>query len=163
VVASHTCVSGASDMSSGAPGNRESPTRRFTSPERRDSVESMKRSAMRRVLSAFVAATVAAAGLVATARVADAESGTFSVLTYNIAGLPDGISSAPTPRAEATTAIGQRIGPYDLVHVQEDFNYHATLYAADSHPYRTPTSGGAGIGSGLNTLSSLPYDADDVE
>jgi hypothetical protein len=92
-----------------------------------------------------------------------ADGGSFSVLSYNVAGLPEGISSAPTPRQSATTAIGQRLGPYDIVHVEEDFNYHAALYAADAHAYRTPTSGGAGIGSGLNTLSSLPYDEDDFE
>jgi hypothetical protein len=110
-------------------------------------------------------ALVAAATLLSPAAVhADtAAGGSFSVLSYNVAGLPEGISSAPTPRQSATTAIGQRLGPYDLVHVEEDFNYHAALYAADSHPYRTPTSGGAGIGSGLNSLSSLPYDQDDFE
>lgn len=89
--------------------------------------------------------------------------GTLDVLTYNVAGLPEAVSSAPTPRASSTTAIGQRIGAYDLINVQEDFNYHANLYAGDTHAYRTPTSGGAGIGSGLNTLSSLPYDTDDFE
>lgn len=92
-----------------------------------------------------------------------AASGTFAALTYNVAGLPEGLSSAPTPRASATTAIGQRLSAYDIVNVQEDFNYHAALYAADGHPYRTPTSGGAGTGSGLNTLSSYPYDSDDFE
>jgi hypothetical protein len=90
-------------------------------------------------------------------------SGSFDVLTYNVAGLPDGLSSAGTPRAESTTAIGQRLGPYELINVQEDFNYHADLYAADTHAYRTPTSGGAGIGSGLNTLSAYAYDSDDFE
>ena len=99
-----------------------------------------------------------AAGLRAHASVARAESsGGFSVLTYNIAGLPEPLSSAPTPRQPSTTAIGARLAPYDLVNVQEDFNYHADLYAADSHPHRTPTSGGAGIGSGLNMLSDSPY------
>jgi hypothetical protein len=92
-----------------------------------------------------------------------AASGTFTALTYNVAGLPEGLSSAPTPRDTATTAIGQRLAPFTIVHVQEDFNYHANLYAADGHAYRTPTSGGAGIGSGLNTLSDLAYDAGDFE
>ncbi|CUU59724.1 Jacalin-like lectin domain-containing protein [Parafrankia irregularis] len=95
---------------------------------------------------------------VAAAPAADADSpagGSFSVLTYNIAGLPEELSSASTPRAEGTTAIGQRLGPYDIVQVQEDFNYHANLYATDTHPYRTPTSGGVPIGSGLNTLSDF--------
>src|SRR5205809_993497 len=51
------------------------------------------------------------------------------------------LSSAPTPRESSTTAIGQRIAPYDIVHVEEDFNYHANLYAGDTnHAYRTPTS-----------------------
>ncbi|MFJ7213382.1 jacalin-like lectin [Amycolatopsis sp. NPDC098790] len=108
------------------------------------------------MFTAFATALLAASGLAATTLPAD--GGTFGVLTYNIAGLPEGISSAPTPRAPSTTAIGQRLGPYDVVHVQEDFNYHANLYAADAHPYRTPTSGGAGFGSGLNSLSSVPFD-----
>ncbi|HEY6797312.1 MAG TPA: jacalin-like lectin [Kineosporiaceae bacterium] len=38
-----------------------------------------------------------------------------------------------------------------------------SLYATDTHPYRTPTSGGAGVGDGLNTLSAFPYDGDDFE
>ncbi|MEU6539259.1 jacalin-like lectin [Streptomyces sp. NPDC047000] len=119
---------------------------------------------MRRLLACLAAAAAALGGLVAGAPgAAAADSGTFSVLSYNVAGLPEGLSSAPTPRDTATTALGGRLGPYDIVHVQEDFNYHANLYAADSHPYRTPTSGGAGIGSGLNTLSDLPYDTDDFE
>ncbi len=73
--------------------------------------------------------------------------------------------------------ISERLGPYNVINVEEDFNYHAALYASDSHPYRTPTSGtsflfhwaesaanihgvclgGAGIGSGLNTLSDFEY------
>ncbi|CAO5178658.1 exported hypothetical protein [Frankia sp. AiPs1] len=113
-----------------------------------------------RVLLALAVAAPVAFGLAATpaAHAATGSSGSFAVLSYNIAGLPELLSSAPSPRQQSTTAIGQRIGPYSIVNVQEDFNYHAALYAADNHPYRTPTSGGAGIGSGLNTLSSFPYD-----
>jgi len=84
-----------------------------------------------------------------------ASTGTFSVLTYNVAGLPEGLSSSH-PEAN-TSEIGQRIRNYDIVHVQEDFNYHATLYANDNHAYRTPTSGGVPFGDGLNTLSKFPY------
>ncbi|MFI0923776.1 jacalin-like lectin [Streptomyces sp. NPDC021012] len=125
---------------------------------------------MRRLLACLTAAaalaglTAMAPSATATAAAATSDSGTFSVLTYNVAGLPESISSAPTPREPSTTEIGRRIAPYDIVHVQEDFNYHALLYAADTtHPARTPTSGGAGIGSGLNTLSKTPYDVDDFE
>ncbi|MEU0206228.1 jacalin-like lectin [Streptomyces canus] len=120
---------------------------------------------MRRLLAVLAATTAVLGGLTAAAPSATAaDSGSFSVLSYNVAGLPEAISSASTPRESSTTAIGQRIAPYDVVHVEEDFNYHAYLYAGDtSHAYRTPTSGGAGIGSGLNTLSKIPYDGDDFE
>ncbi|MEV6195528.1 jacalin-like lectin [Streptomyces sp. NPDC051920] len=120
---------------------------------------------LRRLLAGAAAAAAALGGLTAAApSAAAADSGTFSVLSYNVAGLPEAISSAPTPRQSATTAIGGLIAPYDIVHVEEDFNYHAALYAADTaHSYRTPTSGGAGIGSGLNTLSKIPYDTGDFE
>jgi hypothetical protein len=40
---------------------------------------------------------------------------------------------------------------------KQDFNYHAYIYETDNHPYRTPTSGGAAIGSGLNTLSNFQF------
>ncbi|WP_416985392.1 jacalin-like lectin [Streptomyces sp. T028] len=120
---------------------------------------------MRRLLACLAATAAVLGGLaVAAPPAAAADSGTFSVLSYNVAGLPEAISSAPTPRESSTTTIGERIAPYDIVHAQEDFNYHAYLYAADTaHAYRTPTSGGAGIGSGLNTLSKVPYDEDDFE
>ncbi|MEU7476912.1 jacalin-like lectin [Lentzea sp. NPDC042327] len=101
-----------------------------------------------------VAGLVAAALLPATA-VAAPTGGTFSVLSYNVAGLPEGLSSG-NPRVN-TPIIGQRIRPYDVVHVQEDFNYHASLYANNTHPFRTPTSGGVPFGDGLNTLANYPY------
>ncbi|MBW8795098.1 MAG: endonuclease [Streptomyces sp.] len=119
---------------------------------------------MRRLVACLAAAVAALGGLTATASpAAAAGSGTFSVLTYNVAGLPEGLSSAPTPRDTSTTEIGKRIAPYDIVNVQEDFNYHAYLYATDTHPYRTATSGGAGIGSGLNTVSDHDWDEDDFQ
>ncbi|NNN30753.1 endonuclease [Streptomyces sp. S3(2020)] len=124
---------------------------------------------MRRLLSGLATGALLLTGVVgmtmATATPAAAvDSGTFNVLSYNVAGLPEILSSASTDRKTSTTAIGQRIAPYDIVQVQEDFNYHAYLYAGDTnHAYRTPTSGGAGIGSGLNTLSKISYDEDDFE
>ncbi|MDI6101002.1 jacalin-like lectin [Actinoplanes sp. NEAU-A12] len=116
---------------------------------------------MKRALVAFAALL---GSILVAPTPALAAGGGFSVLTYNVAGLPELISSAETDRKTAHTAIGQRLGPYDVVHVQEDFNYHAHLYAADTtHAHRTPTSGGAGIGSGLNSLSKYAYDGDDFE
>lgn len=106
---------------------------------------------LRSLLSVGIGATLACAG------VAHAQSsvGVLDVLTYNVAGLPEGISSSNP--ATNTPLLAPKLAPYALVHVQEDFNYHAALYAGDNHPYRTPTSGGAAIGDGLNTLSNYPF------
>ncbi len=113
---------------------------------------------MRRLLGTLAAAALTLTGLTATsaAPAAAADSGSFNVLTYNIAGLPLGLGDSD-PETN-TPLIGQRLGPYDIVNVQEDFNYHASLYANDKHPYRTATSGGAAFGDGLNTLSDHPFE-----
>ncbi|MPY48408.1 jacalin-like lectin [Streptomyces acidicola] len=113
---------------------------------------------MRRLIGSLAAAALALTGLATTGSTpaAAADSGTFNVLTYNIAGLPLGLGDSD-PETN-TPLIGQRLGPYDIVNVQEDFNYHASLYANDSHPYRTATSGGAAFGDGLNTLSDYSFE-----
>ncbi|MFC8240333.1 jacalin-like lectin [Streptomyces chartreusis] len=116
---------------------------------------------MRRLTGTLAAAALALTGLTATAATpataaTAAASGSFDVLTYNIAGLPLGLGDSD-PETN-TPLIGQRLGPYDIVNVQEDFNYHASLYANDTHPHRTATSGGAAFGDGLNTLSDHPFE-----
>ena len=87
-----------------------------------------------------------------------ATSGSFTALSFNVAGLPAILqdNSVPGDKTENTASIGTKFaqGGYDIIHVQEDFNYHATLYANDNHTYRTPTSGGVPFGSGLNTLAN---------
>jgi hypothetical protein len=108
-------------------------------------------------LSRFLAGSVAILNL-ASAQ-AEEGIGTFSTLTYNIAGLPEIISSAESERQAATEQISCYINTFGIVNVQEDFNYHAALYdTCNTHVYRSSTSGGAGIGSGLNTLSDFSYE-----
>jgi len=113
---------------------------------------------MRRLLGALAAAALAVTGLAATGATpaAAATTGTFNVLTYNVAGLPEGLSSG-NPETN-TPLISPRLAAYDIVNVQEDFNYHAALYAGDNHPYRTATSGGVPFGDGLNTLSDHAFE-----
>ncbi|RLN57770.1 hypothetical protein BBP00_00007363 [Phytophthora kernoviae] len=53
--------------------------------------------------------------------------------------------------------MGKRISDWDIVNIQEDFNYHAFLYSKNTHEHRTATSGGVPFGSGLNTLSHYPF------
>ncbi|EKG12840.1 Mannose-binding lectin [Macrophomina phaseolina MS6] len=79
----------------------------------------------------------------------------------NVAGLPEILQSNDVPgdKTANTQTIGSKFAEYgyDIIHVQEDFNYHATLYKYDTHPYRTATSGGVPFGSGLNTLSNFDW------
>ncbi|PKY04663.1 hypothetical protein P168DRAFT_267264 [Aspergillus campestris IBT 28561] len=89
-------------------------------------------------------------------------SPTLNVLSQNVAGLPAFLN--PNGEGDKTAnshELGRRFAQYnyDVIHVQEDFNYHAAIYESDgdAHPYRTATSGGAGIGSGLNTLARYPW------
>jgi len=100
-------------------------------------------------------------GLAPAARGAPA-SGAFNTLTLNVAGLPAFLNNNEVPgdKTSNTARIGQLFSQYNfsIIHVQEDFNYHATLYANDNHPYRTPTSGGVPFGSGLNTLSNFYWE-----
>lgn len=102
----------------------------------------------------LIAPAAVAAALAGAAAPAHAASGSFSALSYNVAGLPEPLSSASPARN--TRTIGERLNAFDVVNVQEDFNYHAALYATARHPHRTPTSGGVPFGSGLNTVSTLP-------
>lgn len=111
--------------------------------------------------SASLRAKLLAATLMG-ARVASAALNTdFNILTMNVAGLPAIFNSNDVPGDKATNAgtIGTLFAKYgyDIIHVQEDFNYHAYIYATDNHPYRTATSGGAAIGSGLNTLANFDW------
>jgi len=112
---------------------------------------------MRRLIGTLVAGALALTGLATTGSTpaAAATSGTFNVLTYNVAGLPELLSSG-NPEVN-TPLISPRLGAYDIVNVQEDFNYHAALYANDNHAYRTATSGGVPFGDGLNTLSDYAF------
>lgn len=98
-----------------------------------------------------------------------AHASTLSVLTYNVAGLPDFISESNPARN--TKLISPLLNDYDLVLVQEDFSYHRDLISRVTHRYkskpdcdiytRKSKKGGAhcliSLGDGLNTLSRSPF------
>jgi endonuclease/exonuclease/phosphatase family metal-dependent hydrolase len=86
----------------------------------------------------------------------NARSGSLNLLTYNIAGLPELLSSAVTERESSITTIGERVNRFDIVNVQEDFNYNKFLYSKNTHTYRTENMGGIPFGDGLSTLSRYP-------
>ena len=51
------------------------------------------------------------------------QSGSFTMLTYNVAGLPDGLNDDQNPEVNIPQ-MAPHLNPYDLVVVQEDFSYH---------------------------------------
>ncbi|HUM51244.1 MAG TPA: endonuclease/exonuclease/phosphatase family protein [Chitinophagales bacterium] len=77
--------------------------------------------------------------------------GTFTALTYNVAGLPEPASSSH-PIAN-TPQISPRLNNYDIVNVQEDFAYHDLLIKDDKHAYRSQYVANRGYGDGLNLFS----------
>lgn len=83
------------------------------------------------------------------------ETVTISVLTYNVAGLPEGISQSHPTLYQPI--IGQLINNVDVVHAQEDFYYHDSLIKFNTHPYVTLHAGVADQGGdGLTSFSHFP-------
>jgi len=82
--------------------------------------------------------------------------GYFSFLTYNIAGLPQGLSSS-NPSVNIPQ-ISPRLNNYDIVLMQEDFSYHWDVIAKNGQPYISQPSAFSGLmGDGLNRLSYCKF------
>lgn len=82
---------------------------------------------------------------------------TLKLLTYNVAGLPQGLSSS-NPQVN-TPQISPKLNPYELVVVQEDFAYHPQLASKSTHPHKsTPMTAPSPVdlGDGLNVFSRAP-------
>jgi endonuclease/exonuclease/phosphatase family metal-dependent hydrolase len=104
------------------------------------------------VLAAFAGA------LSLSPRGALAGMGHLKVLTYNVAGLPDGFSTEH-PRANMAP-IGSHFAGYDLVLLQEDFAYGALLRQTVTLQYQSPPFVRGerwNFGDGLSQFSVLPF------
>ena len=86
-------------------------------------------------------------------------SGAFRTLTYNVAGLLQGISKSDPARN--TPLISPLLNRYDFVLVQEDFFYHDALERDALHPFRsvpmTLFSQPTLATDGLNRFSQMPF------
>ena len=82
-----------------------------------------------------------------------AASGELVVLTYNVAGLPEGISRSHPERN--IPQISPLLNAYELVGVQEDFWYPVQLRADTDHPFRTETE--PALADGLNRFARHPF------
>jgi endonuclease/exonuclease/phosphatase family metal-dependent hydrolase len=83
--------------------------------------------------------------------------GTFSVLTYNVAGLPSPIGKFPKSN---TDLISPKLNAYDLVGVQEDFANHDRLISQLTLPSKTDHKGNGTIlnmGDGLGVFSKFAF------
>jgi hypothetical protein len=110
------------------------------------------------MLRAALPAIVVAVAAGCVGRVAPAE-GSFTALTYNVAGLPQGFNDDQFPE-QNIPQISPKLNAYDLVLVQEDFEYTQLLRADLEHSYAsdpleeftTP------VGDGLNIFSDFLFD-----
>ena len=82
---------------------------------------------------------------------------TLSVLTYNVAGLPAGISSSE-PDVN-TPLISPLLNEYEIVLVQEDFVYHRDLARDAEHAFHSEEKemGEKLVNDGLNRFSEYPF------
>jgi hypothetical protein len=86
--------------------------------------------------------------------------GHLKVLTYNVAGLPDGFMTAH-PSANMPQ-IGRLLAHYDLALVQEDFAFGASLRQSVSLPFQSPAfvrGGRLHFGDGLSQFAVQPFSA----
>ena len=126
--------------------------------------------------------TAGTAGTAGTASSASSAGGEFSVLSYNVAGLPAEISKE-NPK-EHLPLISPKLDDFDVVLTQEDFdwwaelasgfdfvNYHARLRAEATHEYQSEKHPGPDavkldlsnrpapeVGDGLGVLSRFPIE-----
>ncbi len=100
-----------------------------------------------------------AAALLAAGCSDEPASGEVLLLTYNVAGLPQGISKSNP--ATNIPLISPKLNAYDLVVVQEDFNYQDQLrkdveLPHQSVPQKTATTKST-FGDGLNRFSRFAF------
>jgi endonuclease/exonuclease/phosphatase family metal-dependent hydrolase len=89
--------------------------------------------------------------------VASEQKGTFELLTYNVAGLPEGLSRS-RPLANLPR-IGKLLNKYDIALVQEDFAYPLELRREARHGHVSPAfvRQSLDFGDGLSQFTRLPF------
>jgi endonuclease/exonuclease/phosphatase family metal-dependent hydrolase len=80
--------------------------------------------------------------------------GSFTILSYNVGGLPEIISSSKP--SKYTKQISPKLNDYDIINVQEDFGYNDDLTSQLKLPFRTKFTGNVPFGNGLMTFSKFP-------
>jgi endonuclease/exonuclease/phosphatase family metal-dependent hydrolase len=84
--------------------------------------------------------------------------GTLDVLTYNVAGLPEGLSAVHPPRT--LPVVGAKLSRFNLVLAQEDYAYPDLLRSRLQLAYRSAPFARTNqlhFGDGLSLFSRLPF------
>lgn len=82
----------------------------------------------------------------------------FTLLTYNVAGLPETIS--PSNPAKNTILMSPLLNNFDIVLVQEDFFYHEDLASKANHRYQSEPKAIPSLfdkSDGLNRFSNFQW------
>ena len=83
----------------------------------------------------------------------------LSIISANISGLPSFASKYDRDVSQSQKTLGKMLNEkgYDIVCVQENYQYHSVFSAEMSnYPYKTYETGGVPIGDGLNIFSVYP-------
>lgn len=123
---------------------------------------------MKKVLSLLLCIVILSGCMIFASAESEASTGTLNVVSFNVDGLPvpSFLSSTGRPPLKATKIIAEQLNAADcdILCAQEDFNFHRTLLSNLDMDYSTLTSGGAGVGDGLNIFSKYPiYNVQRVE
>lgn len=114
---------------------------------------------MKKLLSVLLCVILSASCLVIGTSAADSDS--FSIVSYNVAGLPNlnyilGKEGGVDVNGNQKL-IGEKLAAddYDIIATQEDFGYNDSLYSglSASYPFRTIHTGGVPGGDGMNVYA----------
>lgn len=117
---------------------------------------------MKRILSLLICSLLLL-GCAVTAAAKEPEAKSFTILNYNVAGLPDFKALIGQSDGIKVSEKEEKLGKVlnetgiDIIAVQEDFNYNRNLCKGLSDvKYKTIHSGGVPFGDGLNVYSRFP-------
>lgn len=118
---------------------------------------------MKKLLSIVLAVLMAACIAMPAFAEDSANTGTLSLVNYNVAGLPippmfSDVHRDPLKDSKIIPGILHDNFPdAEVICVQEDFNFHGLIKKGMNMPYSTITSGYIPWGDGLNFYSSYPF------
>jgi endonuclease/exonuclease/phosphatase family metal-dependent hydrolase len=85
----------------------------------------------------------------------EGQRGTFSLLTYNVAGIHNLFS--PLKNKKNMEAIGEQLNHFDMAFLQENFSYYKRINKVAKFPFKKKADYRGVLGSGLMRFSRTPF------